>query len=109
MDDSQGTTRIEDPSGFTIEFGREGQATLRLDCNTGQGSWRARAATADTGSLEFGPIAATRALCPSPRLDERVVRDLGYERSYLLRDGRLFMSLMADGGICEWSRIDPRH
>ena len=107
MDDSQGTTRVEDPSRFTIEFGRDGQATFRLDCNRGQGSWQARAAGADTGSLGFGPIAATRALCPPPRLDERIVRDRGYVRSYLLRDGRLFMSLMADGGIYEWRRIDP--
>lgn len=35
------------------------------------------------------------------------MRDLGYVRSYLLRDGRLYMSLMADGGIYEWRRIDP--
>jgi hypothetical protein len=28
--------------------------------------------------------------------------DLGFVRSYLFKDGNLFMSLMADGGIYEW-------
>jgi para-nitrobenzyl esterase len=31
-----------------------------------------------------------------------VARDLGYVRSYRLKNGRLYLSLMADGGIYEW-------
>lgn len=103
MDDAQGTTRIPDPRQFTLHFGADGRASLRLDCNRGSGDWQATpAADGRSGSLTFGAIAATRALCAQPHLDERVVRDLAYVRSYLLRDGRLFMSLMADGGIYEW-------
>lgn len=64
------------------------------------GTWQAE--SAGGGSLSFGRIASTRALCPPPHLDERVVRDLAYVRGYLLKDGKLFMSLMADGGIYEW-------
>ena len=41
-------------------------------------------------------------MCPPPHLDTRVARDLGLVRSYLIRDGRLFLSLMADGGVYEW-------
>lgn len=102
MDDAQGTTRVADPSRFTLRFGADGRASLRLDCNRGTGSWKATAAGDGTGKLEFGPIAATRALCAPPRLDERVARDLAHVRGYMLKDGRLFLSLMADGGIYEW-------
>lgn len=104
MDDAQGTTKVADPSHFTLEFGRDGRAALRLDCNRGSGDYKvAQAGDGSSGSLTFGPIAATRALCPPPHLDERVVRDLAHMRSYLLKDGKLYLSLMADGGIYEWA------
>ncbi len=103
MDDAQGTTRIADPARFTLHFGTDGRAALRLDCNRGSGNYEATPATAgDSGSLRFGPVATTRALCPPPQLDQRVARDLDHVRSYLVRDGKLFLSLMADGGIYEW-------
>lgn len=102
MDDAQGTMRIADPSHFTLRFDADGRAILRLDCNRGAGSWQAKASSEDSGTLTFGPIAATRALCPPPRLDERVARDLAYVRGYRLKDGNLYLSLMADGGIYEW-------
>ncbi len=103
MDDAQGTTRVAEPDRFTLEFGRDGRAVLRLDCNHGTAHWKATpAADGNSGQIEFGPIAGTRALCPPPQLDERIVRDLGYVRGYLLRDGKLHLSLMADGGIYEW-------
>lgn len=104
MDDAQGTTRIAEPARFTLRFGADGRASLRLDCNRGMGEY-ALTAPGDgrSGSLRFGPIAATRALCPPPHLDERVARDLDYVRGYLLKDGRLFLSLMADAAIYEWT------
>lgn len=102
MDDAKGTTRIAKPEQFTLRFDAQGRVSMRLDCNRGMGSWQAVSAGDDSGTLTFGPIAATRALCPPPRLYERVVRDLAYVRSYLLKDGKLYMSLMADGGIYEW-------
>lgn len=103
MDDAQGTTRIGDPSLYTVSFGTDGRATLRLNCNRAMGPWQAKAAAdGQSGSLEFGMLAGTRALCPPPSLDERLLRDLAYVRGYLLRDGQLHMSLMADGGIYSW-------
>ena len=103
MDDAQGTTRIPESRRFTLRFGTDGRASLELDCNRGSGAWQARVAAPDSGSLTFGPIAVTRAQCPPPRLDERIARDLAYVRSYRLIGGQLFLSLMADGGIYEWS------
>lgn len=102
MDDAQGTTRIPDPRRFTLRFDADGRAIMQLDCNRGTGTWEAKPAGDDTGTLTFGPIAATRAMCPPPHLDERVARDLAYVRGYRLKDGKLFMSLMADGGTYEW-------
>jgi len=102
MDDAQGTTRIADPSRYTLRFDADDRAAIRLDCNHGTGTWAAEAARDGTGSLQFGPIAMTRMFCPPPSLGDRVGRDLGFARSYRLKDGRLYLSLMADGGILEW-------
>lgn len=62
--EGQGTARVKNPECFTLEFARDGFATLRLDCNRGSGSYQVEAsADGSSGSLSFGPIAATRALC----------------------------------------------
>ncbi len=109
MDDAQGTIRIAQPERFTLTFGADGQLSLRLDCNRGTGRWTHTPASAGSasGSLQIGPVASTRAMCPPPSLDTRVARDLGFVRSYLLKDGRLYLSLMADGGIYEWRPVRP--
>lgn len=103
MDDMQGTAHIDSPERITASFAGDGRVSFRLDCNRGTATWEAMPeADGTTGKLQFGPIAATRAMCLPPPLDERVVRDLAYVRSYLFKDGNLFMLLMADGGIYEW-------
>lgn len=107
MDDAVGTTTIADPSLYTVSFGEDGQVAFRFNCNRGHGRWEAGTSAADSGPLSFGPIAATHARCAPPSVDERVARDMGYVRSYLIRDGRLHMSLMADGGVYTWRRSGP--
>jgi heat shock protein HslJ len=102
MDDAHVTTRIAAPQRYTVSFGGEGRATFRIDCNHGTGIWLATPAAGDVGSLTFGPVAMTRIMCPPGSHEEKVMRDLPYVRSYLIKDGKLFMSLMADGGIYEW-------
>ena len=105
MDDSQGTTSIPDPSRLTVAFGADGRASFQLDCNRGMGDWKVESTHTDSGRLTFGSIAATRAMCAPPHIDARVARDMEYVRSYLLKDGKLFMSLMADGGIYKWAPL----
>jgi heat shock protein HslJ len=103
MDDAQGALRVADPAAFTLQLGADGRAAMKLDCNRGTAPWKATpAADGNSGQITFGPVAGTRALCPPPHLDERIVRDLGAVRGYLLRDGKLYLSLKADGGIYEW-------
>jgi heat shock protein HslJ len=108
MDDAQGTLRIADPNLYTIAFGSDGRAALRVDCNRATGTWHAEpGVSAVSGSLTFGPLAATRAMCAPPSIDLKVLRDLSDVRSYLFKDGQLHMSLMADGGIYRWA-LAPR-
>ena len=35
-------------------------------------------------------------------MDERIARDCDAVRSYLIKDGQLHLSLLADGGIYTW-------
>jgi len=84
----------------------DGTVRMRLDCNRATGTWSAQpGADGSSGRFEFGPLAGTRALCPPPRLDEQVTRQAQYVRSFLLKDGRLHLSLMADGGIFVWEPL----
>jgi para-nitrobenzyl esterase len=99
-----GTTLQPDESAkYTLTFGGEGHLAARIDCNRGAGTWKATPA----GELTLGPLATTRAMCPPHSLHDRFVRDLGYVRSYVTEDGRLFLSLMADGGIYVFEPLPP--
>jgi heat shock protein HslJ len=109
MDDAIGTSRPDDPSLYTMRLNPDGTVHMRLNCNRANGNWSAKAsAESSNGQFEFGPLAATRALCPPPSLDERIAAQAQYVRGYLLKDGRLYLSLMADGGIWAWEPI-PDH
>jgi heat shock protein HslJ len=103
MDDATGTVRPSDPSAYSMRLNRDGTVTMRLNCNRASGSWFAEPGSdGASGRFEFGTLAATRALCPPPSMDERIAANAGFIRSYLLKDGRLYLSLMADGGIYAW-------
>ena len=86
-----------DPTRYTIEFAPDGRAAVRIDCNRGTSTWTSSA----PGHLELGPLALTRVLCPPAALNDRLARDWEHVRSYVLRDGHLFLSLQADAGIYE--------
>ena len=100
MDDAQGTTKIADPGRFTVHFGTDGRAAFQLDCNRGMGDWKVAPAGA-MGPAELRPDRRDAGTVPVAHVDERIARDMTM-CAYLLKDGKLFMSLMADGGIYEW-------
>ena len=107
MDDAQGTKRLDDPSQYTMRLGADGTATLNLNCNKATGTWTSEPAGDGTsGTFGLGPLAATLAACPPPNYDEQISAQAQYLRSYLLRDGRLYLSLMADGGIWVWEPVE---
>jgi para-nitrobenzyl esterase len=96
---SDGVTRPAiDRSRYTIGFGKEGVLNVRFDCNRGRGSWK----SSGPGDLEFGPLELTRATCPVGSLHDTLVRQWPNVRSYLVKDGRLILSMMADGGTIEF-------
>jgi len=103
MDDATGTMKPSDPALYTMSLKGDGTVSMRLNCNRATGTWSAEpSADRASGGFRFGPLAATRALCPPPSMDERIAADAEFVRGYLLRDGRLSLSLMADGGIYIW-------
>ena len=91
----------DDPAKYTISFGTDGSVSARIDCNRGRGAWK----SSGPNQLQFGPLALTRAQCPPGSLHDRIVKDWEFVRSYTLKDGRLFLALMADGGIYEFAPI----
>lgn len=108
MDDAQGTTRPAPGQPYSVTFGADGTAAFRLNCNRGSARWSATPAPAPgSGALSFGALALTRAYCPPPSLDTRIAQHLEFVRSYIIRDGVMSMSLMADGGIYRWKRVAP--
>ncbi len=100
----QPSTMIDEPGLYRVTFGDDGRATFQVHCNRGSSTWQAEAAAPDSGSLTFGELALTRMFCPQPSADTKVAAALGQVRSYLLSDGKLHMSLEADGGIMHWER-----
>ena len=94
----------DDKSKYTLAFGTDGRVNARIDCNRGSGTWK----SADGVRLELGPLALTRAMCPPESLHDRIVKDWAFVRSYIIKDGHLFLSLMADGGIYEYEPVVSR-
>lgn len=93
------TRTPDDPGKYTIQLNTDGSVVARVDCNRGRGTWKSTA----PGQIEFGPLALTRAMCPSGSLHDQWVKQWTYIRSYVMKDGHLFLSLMADGGIYEFA------
>jgi heat shock protein HslJ len=92
------TLTPDDGSKYTIEFGKDGQLTARVDCNRGRGTWK----SSGSSQLQLGPLALTRAFCPPGSLHDQIVKQWPNIRSYVIKNGRLFLALMADGGIYEY-------
>ena len=86
------------PANYWMRFASDTSVGVRIDCNRGSGSWRATPPNA----IEFGAIALTRMACPPGSMHDQILRQLPYVRSYIIKDGHLFLSLMADGGIYEF-------
>lgn len=91
----------DDKAKYAIVFGADGSLSTRIDCNRGRGTWT----SSGPSQLQLGPLALTRARCPPGSLHDRIVKDWQYVRSFVLKDGHLFLSLMADGGIYEFEPL----
>ena len=88
----------DDKTKYTVAFGTDRSLSARIDCNRGRGTWK----SAGKNQIEFGPMAITRAACPPGSLHDRILKQWPFVRSYIIKDGHLFLSLMADGGTYEF-------
>jgi len=93
--------RPDDKTKYTIN---DGGVSVRLDCNRGHGKWK----SSGRNQLELGPLALTWAMCPPGSLHDHIVKQWGFVRSYVIKDGRLFLSLIADGGIYEFEPLQKQ-
>lgn len=95
------TLAPNDKAKYTIEFANDGQVNVRIDCNRGWGTWK----STGPGQLQFGPLAVTRAMCPPTLLSQHIPNDWQDIRSYILKEGHLFLSLTADRGTYEMEPV----
>jgi para-nitrobenzyl esterase len=98
------TLTPDDKATYTIEFDAGGRLTARIDCNRGRGTWT----SGGSNQLTPGPLALTRARWPEGSLHDRIVRHWSFIRSYVVKDGHLFLALMADGGVYEFEPLPRR-
>jgi heat shock protein HslJ len=97
--DTEGTMLVpaSDRSKYTIAFGANGRATVRVDCNRGSGGWKYKG----PNQIQFGSMSVTRAKCGPGSLHDRIVKDGAVVRNYVIKDGHLFLSLLEDAGTYE--------
>jgi len=95
------TLAPDERAKYTVAFHADGSVITQIDCNRGRGTWT----SPEPGQLRLGPLALTRAQCPPGSLHDRIVTDWEFVRTYLVRDGHLFVSLMADAGVYELEPI----
>ncbi|MFM1897087.1 MAG: hypothetical protein RLZZ385_2161 [Pseudomonadota bacterium] len=90
----------DDPAKYTVRFRSEGRLQVESDCNRGGGTWRQ-----DGSSVEFEGVYSTQAMCPPGSLHNRFMMNLNTVRSFVTRDGNLFLATFADGAILEFEPL----
>jgi heat shock protein HslJ len=91
------TFTIDDKSKYTINFGRNGRVTARVDCNRASSTWKVKA----KGELQFGSWSRTSAKCGPGSLHDKIVTEGANVRNFAIKDGHLFLSGMEGGGYYE--------
>lgn len=103
MSNAIGTVTPDDPSHYAMQLNNDGTVTMHLYCNRARGTWRSIVDDdGSSGQFAFSLLSMTKMQCPPPSMDTRIMKDMEYVRSFLLKDGKLYLSLMADGGIYTW-------
>ena len=74
-----------------------------MDCNHGFATWKSDG----PGEIKLGPMGLTRMMCPPAALSDNIVKQWEHVRSYVVKDGHLYLSLMADGGTYEFEPLPP--
>ena len=88
----------DDRSKYTIKFGSDGRVVIRVDCNRGSSTWKLGGGN---GELQFGSWSRTSAKCGPGSLHDQIVREGADVHKFDLKDGRLFLFGMPNGGYYE--------
>ncbi|HWJ38080.1 MAG TPA: META domain-containing protein [Sphingomicrobium sp.] len=100
-EDSIGKVSPKPGEVYTLRLSPDGTMAAGLFCNRGTGHWSSPEAGAAMGTISLNLVAVTQAAClPSPL--ERIGADFARVRSFVIRDGRLHLNLMVDGGDYVW-------
>lgn len=88
-------TRITRPATgrYTLLFQPGGAVAVQADCNRGSGTY-----LLSGGSLSFGPIAMTRAMCPPGSMDTEFLKGLALVSGQLFRGNDLVLTLKGSSG-----------
>ena len=93
----------KDRNKYTVVFGDGGRLSAVVDCNQGHGTWDSDG----PGHVTFGPLGLTRMMCPDEgaKLDGNLETQWENVTSYVLKGGRLFLSLKTDAGTYEFEQV----
>ena len=100
MDDK--TFAPDDPEKYTLTFKPGGALAVQADCNSGHGKW----VREGPSGLRLGPLTMTQMACPPGSLAGRFVGNLDYVRSFVQKNGHIFLATMADGAILEFEPLN---
>jgi para-nitrobenzyl esterase len=99
---SDGTVLMpDDKAKYTVAFTNNGDLRTQFDCNRGRGVW----ILSGPNQIRFGPLEVTRQACVPGPLYDHLVKRWPYVRSYVVKDGRLFLSVIDNGGTYEFEPI----
>jgi heat shock protein HslJ len=98
--DSAGQTwNSPNPANYTIQFNPDGTLGLKLDCNTGGGSYQA-----DETNLTIQLGFSTLMACPPPTLDSVFQQQLAQVSSYFFDGNDLILLWKMDSGSMKFSQ-----
>ncbi len=90
--------KIKNPKKYRLLLTDDKKVNILADCNRGFGSY-----VLDGSSLTITILGSTRAMCPPQSFSEKYISELQAVTSYVLKEGKLYLSLKYDSGIMEFT------
>jgi heat shock protein HslJ len=84
---------VDSPASYAVTFQQDGTVNITADCNQGQGSYQVNGQ-----SLQIQVGSITKAACPPGSFSDKFIQYLGSAALYSLKEGSLYVDLIADGG-----------
>ncbi len=98
-DNTGQTWTSPNPANYTLQFNADGTLSVKVDCNSGSGTYQA-----DESKLTMTLGATTLMACPPPTLDTIFQQQLGKVVAYGFDGDSLILLWQADGGSMKFSK-----